>query len=417
MKTMVSGTPQSASARMISCAAGIVACCVLLGGVRETTAAEVTKSVRATGMAAIVEGDISAAFERAKDAALKEAVEEAFGVLVSSSTRGRNFEIIEDHVLTKTSGYVSRFSVVDRRVVGDDTYEVTIDAVVDLGNLEKDLAGLELLMEVTGRLRILCGGQEYLLSENGDRTPLNWRLAEVELVHAMTSLQGDLFTLLPAGGAAATAYLGGGAANTEGSHAATAARAGQDDATASVADIAVIAEVTVRPGPDVKIPFSRDSLRQIGLVTAAADVQVRAWWTDTGEIINTVSGEGRGAGADLITAGRKVAGQLLADLAQSLAADIVADLREKAYSGRIIQLQVHADTRQLRRFEERLPLRISGIEKLYPRSYESGFATFDARAVGAAFDVARQLSARRLGDLGVEILQVSANSLKLKLSN
>ena len=393
-------------------------CGILLGGVRGVAAAAVTKSVRATGMAAVVEGNLASAFERAKSAALREAVQEAVGVLVSSSTRVRNFEVIADEVLAKSSGYVSRFSVVERKAVGEDTYEVTIDAVVDLGNLAEDLAGLELLMEETGRPRIWCGGREHLLSENGDRTPLNWRLAESELVRAMASLQGDLFTLVPAGGSDihVATYLEGGAANIGGSEAEGADRAQPGDA-APVADIVVTAEVTVRTGPDVKIPFSGESLGQIGLVTAAADVQVRALWTDTGEIINTVSREGRGADADFIKAGRKVARQLLADLAESIAADVVSDLREKAYSGRIIQLLVRADSQQLRRFEENLPLRISGIEKLYPRSYESGLATYDVRAFGAAFDVARQLSARGLENLGVEILQVSANSLRLKLSN
>ena len=377
-------------------------------------ASPVSKTVKASGLAVILDGDVASAFEEAKRAALREAVEEAVGVLVSSTTRVRNFQLIEDRVLAETSGYVRAFSVLERHAVDEDTYEVIIEAEVDLGSLTEGLSALDLLMEQAGRPRIWYRGQEYLVDDQGQRTALDWRVAEAEVVRAMSLLQGDLFSLVPAGENGLPAGEDGVPPRMQG-QASGGGVGGPADLSAS-ADIAVIAEVEVRSGSDASIPMSSKTLAQIGLTTAIASVELRAFWTDTGASISTLAGETRAAASGFTQAGRKAVRCGVGELADKLAVDVVSDLRSKVYSRRSIQLFVRAEAPQLRRFEESFPAHIGAVE-LLPRSYHSGLATYDMRTSRAAFQVARQLSLGGLEELEIEIVQVSANSLKIQLAD
>ena len=130
--------------------------------------ATVSKVVRTRGEAVVLKGNLAAAFEEAKGAALREAVEEALGVMASSQTRVRNFALIEDDILTRSAGYVRSFDVVGRGAGEGEGYFVVIDAVVDLNNLHRDVAGLSLLFEAAGRPRISCEGTGFTLSEDGE---------------------------------------------------------------------------------------------------------------------------------------------------------------------------------------------------------------------------------------------------------
>ena len=89
----------------------------------------VIKSIRTIGIAAVVDGDVSSAFERAKKSALREAVEAGVGVLVSNKTRVLNHTIIEDDVITRSLGYVREYKVIDRRQIDKNTYVKTDDKI------------------------------------------------------------------------------------------------------------------------------------------------------------------------------------------------------------------------------------------------------------------------------------------------
>ena len=81
--------------------------------------AEVIKTVRARGFGFILEGDKAAAFQQAKKAALREAVEEAVGTLISSTTQVQNFAVIEDNIYSHTEGYISKFNIVEQKVLDE----------------------------------------------------------------------------------------------------------------------------------------------------------------------------------------------------------------------------------------------------------------------------------------------------------
>jgi len=97
----------------------------------------VTRTVRSTGQAAVIDGDVGTARDQARHSALREAVESGVGVLISSTTHASNYAVIEDEIFTATRGFVRAFDVVHRGRSEDGlTYEMTVDAQVDLHRLE-----------------------------------------------------------------------------------------------------------------------------------------------------------------------------------------------------------------------------------------------------------------------------------------
>ena len=363
-----------------------------------SVAATVTKRVRATGSASVHDGNHAAAFEEAKRAALREAVEEAVGVLIYSHSRVRNFVAIEDDILAETVGYVRQFEVVEQGVgEEDDSYRVTVEAVVDLGDLHRDLGALKLLFEEAGRPRISCTGEEFLASADGrTQAAANWGALEQSVARVLRAVGGSDYLVVP---------------SSDGSTGAS----GIETERASRAEISVVASATVEVA-DVAIPNAGRSLADLGLISATATIHLQAFWIDSGQLMASSGSVGRGTDSSLRAAASRAIEQAVGNVAEEFAGGVVSDLRAKVYSGRLIQLIVHGSQSQLAHFERDFPGSVN-VEKLHQRSYESGMAMYEARSRSAAFALARQLAASGLGGLDVDIQQVSSNKMTLVLSN
>ena len=363
----------------------------------------VTKSVRAKGLAAIIEGDEAAAFQRAKAAALREAVEEAVGTLITGETRVRNFAVIEDDILTGTSGFVSDFVIVEQGPQAD-TYMVVVDASVSLAALSASILGSKLLLEAIDRPRVVCVARMRTAPADGSRTE-DWGRATAALQEALEIELNSIDLLKPQLDAAAYRRVM--------DDPAVAAEWGQKEG----ADIIVIAQIAVQGQRNLPIPFADSNLGELSIHSVFASARIEAFWCDSREILSTISISKRAAGSSFEAAAKNATDATFAALAKRLVVEMMENWREKVYSGRTISVTVRGTRPQADYFEREFPLRVAGIEKLYPRSFEAGLATYDARSKSPAFHVARELSAKGLGELDVEIVQVTSNTMQLVLSN
>ncbi|HEY1332674.1 MAG TPA: hypothetical protein VGF31_00375, partial [Myxococcaceae bacterium] len=78
----------------------------------EKVPAVVTKD--AEGEAAIVGGNVDRAAREAKEAALRSAVEQVAGVLVSSQSLAVNSQLVSDQVYSHSAGYVRSYDVLSQ---------------------------------------------------------------------------------------------------------------------------------------------------------------------------------------------------------------------------------------------------------------------------------------------------------------
>ncbi len=103
-------------------------------------------------------------------------------------------------------------------------------------------------------------------------------------------------------------------------------------------------------------------------------------------------------------------------IAEEFGQAIMADIREKVYSGRMLQLVVLGERELLRRFETDLR-NLGAVEKLYARTYETGRAVYEARSRTSGFELSRELSTSAPAGLDIEIHKVSANTLELSVAD
>jgi hypothetical protein len=113
----------------------------------------------ATGEAAIVEGNRDKALQDAKNAALREAVEQVAGVMVSSDTLTSNSQLISDRILTNSSGYVRKYEILEKKEERG-VMRVTVRAEVGTAQLDKDLQSVQALIRRLGSSRLLIVLQE-----------------------------------------------------------------------------------------------------------------------------------------------------------------------------------------------------------------------------------------------------------------
>jgi len=133
-------------------------------------AADDVAEVTATGEAAIVNGDKPAAKEKAVKAAQRNAVEQAFGTMVTGVSETKDFTLVKDQILTGASGYISGYEVVSEKEDGG-VFTVTIKAKVGKGKISADAAARGLLLSAKGfpRLAVLISEQHI-----GQSAPSSW---------------------------------------------------------------------------------------------------------------------------------------------------------------------------------------------------------------------------------------------------
>ena len=357
--------------------------------------ADVLSRVKASGLGYISTGDLAGAFAQAKKAAMREAVELGVGTLISAETRVDNFSVLEDYILSRTDGYIRSYEIIKHGLIDEETYQVDIEAVVELGNLHQRLDALELLITHAGNPYIMCVGRDaYTYGEEGTRDL------------SATLLRGYLLRKSARFNLSAPMRI----------------EDGSLDQAASVgfqqgADIVVRVEALMGEVPDFTVPFSGSSLKGLGLYSATAEIRIEALWTDTGEVFASLVHSERGADVNLASAGDKALRSGMEKISGKLISRLAENWREKMYSGRLVRLVVVGEFDRMGEFEIAFPFHVTGVEKIYRRSYNEGVAVFDIRCKETGFTIARDITAKGIEGIDLDIVQVSPNRIQLQILN
>ncbi len=112
------------------------------------------RTVISEGVASVQSYSLSVARDKAIEDALRRAVEQTIGTMVSSETIVENYELIEDRILTRSKGYVRNYRIISE---GQENglYRVKIVAEVSLGKLSEDMEAIELLVLQKDKPRIV----------------------------------------------------------------------------------------------------------------------------------------------------------------------------------------------------------------------------------------------------------------------
>jgi hypothetical protein len=130
-------------------------------------AAPATVTKEATGQAAITKaGGESKAYDEALKNALRAAVEEAAGVLITADTQTLNSILVRDQVYARSAGYVKKFDVVSK-ATDKGVMTVVVKAEVLTADLDKDLQAVKGLIGRLGRNKLIIVTQEQAIDDKG----------------------------------------------------------------------------------------------------------------------------------------------------------------------------------------------------------------------------------------------------------
>ena len=98
------------------------------------------KVVQAEGVGVIVAKETAVARDRALEDALRKAVEQAVGTMISSDTVVQNYQLLYDRIYSKSRGYIQNYQIVSEGKKGENLYSVKIRASVSSGDIKDDLS-------------------------------------------------------------------------------------------------------------------------------------------------------------------------------------------------------------------------------------------------------------------------------------
>jgi len=124
-------------------------------------------AVQAKGMASLQGVSEADARTTALNDAMRKAVEQAIGAMLTSETLVENYVVIQDKILTKVQGYVKNYKILSEGRTGTD-YEVVIQAEVEEAALADDVTALaHVLPRMNYPTLVVTVTQKAMTSEMG----------------------------------------------------------------------------------------------------------------------------------------------------------------------------------------------------------------------------------------------------------
>ena len=362
------------------------------------------QEVIAKGVGAIIGGDEAKAEDDAKANALRNAVEQVIGTMVQSDVLVQNYQTIEDNIYSHTSGYVQSYDVIGKSKRGENILEVTIRAVVKKGDLKNNLEAIGVLMSRKGKPRVMVLVDEKNMSAHYSSWAVDMNTTETEIMNvmmekgfrfvdkniAMQKIKKDMVLAAIGGDPMAAASIG----------------------TQTGAEVLIIGKAASKAasgGPAV--------LRQAGMVSCQATLNLRAVRADDGSIIATTSQQAASAHIDRLTGGTMALKRAAEAAAQELSAKIIDRWQKDIYSSTTINLRLLDVTSfsDLIKFKNMLPVMVRGVQKVYQRDYSNNTALFDLDVKSNATKVAEEMATKDFSPLKIEIVNVTQNTIVAKM--
>lgn len=338
--------------------------------------------VRAMGMSTIYGNAIDVARDKAVDNALRNAVEEKVGVMVTSVSEVENFELKMDQILSESKGFISAYTVQSEGRQGN-TYKVTIEADVETGRLKDRMAAIQLVMarKSKPRLMLILNGQDK-----------HHALAEATMTQFFLT-QG--FKLVDASANMKTpAHFA--ALNNDN-------RAVTSMAHQYGAEIVILAHVE-----DTARSFK---MGDIEVKSHDVTVTGKVLNGDTGEIIATANRTEKG---DFKTAVEESSAKTARQIRDAVLERWSSELTNTTTIKLLISGLAHKD---LSLFKERLREQVKGFKQIYQRSYARGKADFDLELKGNAQGLAEDLAAIRMNGKQIRILESTPNRIEAHIGS
>jgi hypothetical protein len=358
-------------------------------------AQDLEKEIRSKGMADITAGNVSGARDRAIEDALRKAVEDGVGILLSSESIVENYQLIQDTILSKSKGYIKSYKVLHEEQK-TWIYHVTVAAKIGKTLLKDDLDALRRIKELKGNPRMMMiiiderveGGRKLSQTENSlIQAFLDKEFKVVDPKTVKESIERDRLMRAIESDNETAAALG----------------------LQHGADMVIMGTMA---GTTHAMKVSGVDLKSISLSTTARVIRA-----DTGEVMLGRTETARVPQATSF--GRQLAVEEICDnLSSFLIPKIVEIWNEELINLNSITLTAiglnsYEKIGEVKRF---LKANIRNLKRIYDRGFVQNIVKFDLMIRGgSAKKLAEDLSVKKGPDYRFEVKNVDANSLTVKI--
>jgi hypothetical protein len=351
--------------------------------------AHAQKIVQAQGTAAIQNGFVDIARDRAISDAQRRVVEQAVGVMITNETIVENFQVLSDKILSQSRGYIQSYDMISEGREGD-IYKVTIQAKVSMGQLKNDLEAIQLVIARKSKPRMMI-----LFNEKAQKD----FMAEASMVKYFLSKGFKLV-------------------DSE----VVKKNLAHENIQALNVDTMAASRIGHRFGAEVIVLCSVETssnpfrVGDIEMYSNTATVSAKVINVDTSNIITTESETKRLPGIKgfiqptIEQASELLASKLMNGIVTQWSSELTNTVEVKLFAS---GFQSYVE---LNDFKGLLTSEIRGIKEIRQRSYEQGQVELEIELQGNTQDLANDLARLDLNGRAIEISEITQNRVKIKLS-
>jgi Flagellar assembly protein T, N-terminal domain len=370
----------------------------------EKVPAVVTKE--AEGEAAIVGGNVDRATREAKEAALRSAVEQVAGVLVSSQSLAVNSQLVSDQVYSHSAGYVRSYDVLSQ-TTDKGVVKVKIRAQVGTAELDRDLQAVQALVRRLQGRKMVILLQEQTIDDKGVTST-----SGVTSTVLTDAFKRDGWTMIDPSFAAGKVKVA--------SAVALGATEAKEIGTLSKADYILYGTVAFRDVPADGVLVQAGQPRTAFPLTGEYDFGV--FETSAGGQLAKVSGKLRSDTSNMSINSRGESAYNLVkakegEITGQVRKAVIESLRASEQSGARIVVEVHnaGDFSTLQSFRTQLAVWSAGVRDVGSPQLAGGTGKLEVTYLGTAERLAEQIDGKSLGKRKVSVTGVSGNALEVKL--
>ncbi len=363
-----------------------------------------TQMVTSKGMASIFANDVALARDQATDDALRNAVEQTLGTFIQASTLVQNNMVVEDNILSWANGYVRSYRIISEGQTDPSTYEVTIEATVELANLKNDWESIQNLLSRMGNPRLMFLIEEQNIGESRnqyDYLSVDMNITETTLLEKF--IEKGFECVDPA-------------TVRENLKQEQAAAILQGD-TKLAATLAkkLNAEVVITGKAIAKVATG---INLGGMKSCQANVTARAIKADVATVFATSSQHAAYPHIDEVTGGTEAIKKATVKLADELMTKITQKWKDEYYQATTVKVILQGITsfNEVTDFSSTLKYLVRGVKEIYTREVSGDQAELDVKITGNANQLARELERKDLDKFQIKVVGLTMNKLTLKIS-
>jgi hypothetical protein len=366
------------------------------------------QTITAEGVGAVFGNDRAIARDQAIQDALRKAVEQAVGTLVSSETMVQNFQTLNDRIYTQTQGYIQKYRVLSE-TPGSNVHTVTIQATVAIGDLEKDLQALGFLLGQVGKPRIMILVAEQQIGRDslnywwgpGRGAQANLNVAENTIMDRFREKGFDIVD--------------------------PQAQAGSIKVPPAlqVADLSNQNAITLGKQVDAEIVIIGKALaRSVGSIAGTsmksvqANISMRAIQIDNARVLSSGNQNAAAVHIDEVTGGAEAIKKASVKISDKMMDDILKNFQKRVGATTTVSLVVFglAGADDIRKFKTSVLGQVRGVEGIHERSFSENMVKMDVDVRGSAQSISQDMSRKTFPGFAVKVIRSTWNTMEIQVS-